>query len=69
MLFLAHPFAVAGSVRHGLFSPEFWFRLFAFGTGAGYVASIVDDEKDLEPAMDLIRLLHHYFAGKQNALC
>ena len=27
----------------------------------------MDEEKDLEPAMDLIRLSHDYFAGKQNA--
>src|SRR5204862_5624740 len=26
---------------------------------AGYVTSIVDDEKNLEPAMDLIRTSHH----------
>ena len=35
---------------------------------AGYVTSFVDEEKDLEPAMDLIRLSHDYFAGKQNVL-
>jgi putative NADH-flavin reductase len=34
---------------------------------AGYVTSFVDEERDLEPAMDLIRLSHDYFAGKQNA--
>jgi len=33
---------------------------------AGYVTSIVDDEKDLEPTMDLIRMSYHYFAQKQN---
>src|SRR6266478_6619056 len=31
---------------------------------AGYVTFIVRDETDLEPAMDLIRMSHHYFAGK-----
>jgi hypothetical protein len=31
---------------------------------AGYITSVVDDEKDLEPAMDLIRLSHQHFAGK-----
>jgi hypothetical protein len=35
---------------------------------AGYVTSIVDDEKDLEPAMDLIRMSHHYFASKRRVL-
>jgi uncharacterized protein YbjT (DUF2867 family) len=35
---------------------------------AGYVTSFVDEEKDLEPAMDLIRLSHHYFAGKQDVV-
>jgi len=32
---------------------------------AGYVTFIVDDEEDLEPTMDLIRMSHQYFAGKQ----
>ena len=35
---------------------------------AGYVTFIVDDEQDLEPAMDLIRMSHHHFAGKQSVL-
>src|SRR5881398_3257706 len=35
---------------------------------AGYVTFIVDDEEDLEPAMDLIRMSHHHFAGKQSVL-
>src|SRR5438309_11583222 len=35
---------------------------------AGYVTFIVDDEQDLEPAMDLIRLSHHHFAGNQGVL-
>jgi len=30
---------------------------------AGYVTFIVGDENDLEPAMDLIRMSYHYFAG------
>jgi hypothetical protein len=34
---------------------------------AGYVAFIVHDEEDLEPAMNLIEMSHHYFADKQNA--
>ena len=34
----------------------------------GYVTSIVDDANDLEPAMDLIRMSHNYFAGRQNVL-
>ena len=33
---------------------------------AGYVTVIVDDEEDLEPAMDLIRTSHRYFADEQN---
>ena len=35
---------------------------------AGYVTLIVDDEEDLEPAMDLIRMSHRRFAGKQSVL-
>ncbi len=35
---------------------------------AGYVTFIVDDEADLGPAMDLIRMSHHHFAGKQSIL-
>ncbi len=35
---------------------------------AGYVTFIVDDEEDLESAMDLIRTSHHHFAGKQSVL-
>jgi len=29
---------------------------------------IVNDEADLDTAMDLIRMSHHHFAGKQSAL-
>lgn len=35
---------------------------------AGYVTSMVNDEGDLEPAMELIRMSHQYFAGKQAVL-
>ena len=35
---------------------------------AGYVTFIARNENDLEPAMDLIRMSYHYFAGKQNVL-
>ena len=35
---------------------------------AGYVTAIVREEKDLEPAMDLIRMSHRYLAKKQNLL-
>jgi hypothetical protein len=36
---------------------------------AGYVTLIVNDEEDLQPAMDLIRMSHHHhFAGKQSVL-
>ena len=33
---------------------------------AGYVTSMVNDEADLEPAMELIRMSHQHFAGKQD---
>ena len=33
---------------------------------AGYVTAIVREEEDLEPAMDLIRMSHHYFAARQD---
>ena len=33
---------------------------------AGYVTLIVDDQEDLGPAMDLIRMSHQYLAGKQD---
>jgi hypothetical protein len=33
--------------------------------GAGYVTFIVSAEKDLEPALDLIRLSHQSFAGSE----
>jgi hypothetical protein len=32
---------------------------------AGYVTFIVKDERDLEPAMNLIQMSHGYFAGEQ----
>jgi hypothetical protein len=35
---------------------------------AGYVTFIVDHEQDLEPAMDLIRMLHHHFADNHGVL-
>src|SRR5438477_1182948 len=35
---------------------------------AGYVTFIVDDEEDLQPAMDLIRMSHDHFADKQSVL-
>jgi len=33
---------------------------------AGYITSIVDEETDLEPAMDLIRMSHQHFGSKLN---
>ena len=33
---------------------------------AGYVTFIVEEEKDLEPAMELIWVSHDHFAGKQS---
>lgn len=33
---------------------------------AGYVTFLVNDREDLEPAVDLIRMSHRYFAGKPN---
>ena len=35
---------------------------------AGYVTSMVGDEEDLEATMELIRMSHQYFAGKQDVL-
>ena len=34
----------------------------------GYVTLIVNDEADLDAAMELIRMSHHHFDGKQSAL-
>jgi hypothetical protein len=33
---------------------------------AGYVTFVVNNEKDLEPAMDLIRMSHRSFVGRQS---
>ncbi|PYL10614.1 MAG: hypothetical protein DME33_00365 [Verrucomicrobia bacterium] len=33
---------------------------------AGYITFIVRDERDLEQAMELIRMSHDHFAGKQS---
>ena len=33
---------------------------------AGYVTFLVNDREDLEPAFDLIRMSHRYFADKPN---
>jgi hypothetical protein len=35
---------------------------------AGYVTFVVRGEEDLEPAMSLIRMSHHHFAGNQVVL-
>jgi len=35
---------------------------------AGYVTFVVRRHEDLEPALDLIRMSHHHFAGKQSVL-
>jgi Family of unknown function (DUF5519) len=35
---------------------------------AGYVTVTVADQDDLEPAMDLIRMSHDHFAGKQSTV-
>ena len=32
----------------------------------GYVTFMAQEEKDLEPAMELIRMAHDYFAGQKN---
>ena len=34
----------------------------------GYVTFRAHNEKDLEPAMELIRMSHHHFVGRQNVL-
>jgi hypothetical protein len=44
-----------GKARQHCWAPE-----------AGYVTVIVHREEDLEPAMDLIRMSHRYFADKRN---
>src|SRR6266516_4245378 len=44
-----------GKARPHRWSPE-----------TGYVMSMVDDEQDLKPTMDLIRMSHQYFASKAN---
>ena len=49
-------------LREGKAGPHRW------APEAGYVTLIVDDEEDLEPAMDLIRMSHQHFAGKQSIL-
>jgi Luciferase len=33
---------------------------------AGYITSMVDNETDLESAMDLIQMSYHYFTGRPN---
>ncbi len=48
--------------------PEGKARPHRWAPEAGYVTFIVDDEEDLEPAMDLIRMSHQYLAGKQDIL-
>jgi Luciferase len=47
-------------LAEGKASPHRW------APEAGYVTLIVREEKDLEPAMDLIRMSHRYFADKLN---
>ena len=44
-----------GTARPNRWAPE-----------AGYVTVLVDDREDLEPAFDLIRMSHRYFAGRPN---
>jgi hypothetical protein len=34
----------------------------------GYVTFVINNEKDLEPAMDLIRMSHRRFAERQSVL-
>jgi hypothetical protein len=41
-------------------------RIHRWAPEAGYVTFVVNTEKDLEPAMDLIRMSHRRFADKQN---
>jgi hypothetical protein len=38
------------------------------GAGTGYVTFVVNNEKDLEPAMHLIQMSHGRFAGKQSVM-
>ena len=49
----------SGPLADGRARPHRW------APEAGYVTLIVHKEEDLEPAMDLIRMSHSYFADKQ----
>jgi hypothetical protein len=49
-------------LAEGKASPHRW------APSAGYVTFIVNDESDLEPAMELITTSHRYFVGKNDAL-
>ena len=50
----------------GLVDAEGKARPHRWAPEAGYVTLMVDDEADLEPALDLIRVSHDHFAGKWN---
>ena len=54
--------------EQGLALAEGKARPHSWAPEAGFVTSIVRKEEDLESAMDLIRMSHHYFADKQNVL-
>lgn len=41
-------------------------RIHRWAPEAGYVTFVVNDEKDLAPAMDLIRMAYRRFADRQN---
>jgi putative NADH-flavin reductase len=49
-------------LAEGKASPHRW------SPKAGFVTFVVEDERDLEPAMALIRTSHRHFAGKNDAL-
>jgi len=40
-------------------------RRYRWAPEQGYVTFMARDEKDLQPAMELIRMSHNYFSGRQ----
>ena len=52
----------SGVLAEGKASPHRW------APEQGYVTFRARNEKDLEPAMELIRMSHDYFVGWQNVL-
>jgi hypothetical protein len=71
-----HPESFRGCEIHIRFPKSYQERVLAQGKAhphrwapeAGYVTFLVDDAKDLEPAMELIRMSHQHFGAKPNVL-